>query len=75
MEKLLELGGRNGKVVILVAILVAIGLALAHVSGLTPEQQEELLWTVQDFLPILMFVTLAVLLFTGFPVAFILGGL
>ena len=75
MEKLLELGGRNGKVVILIAILVAIGLAFAHVSGLTPEQQEELLWQVQDFLPILMFVTLAVLLFTGFPVAFILGGL
>ena len=75
MEKLLELGGRNGKVVILVAILVALGLAFAHVSGLTPEQQKELLWTVQDFLPILMFVTLAVLLFTGFPVAFILGGL
>ena len=75
MEKLLELGGRNGKVVILIAILVAIALAFAHVSGLTPEQQEELLWQVQDFLPILMFVTLAVLLFTGFPVAFILGGL
>ena len=75
MEKLLELGGRNGKVVILVAILVAIAVAFAHVSGLTPEQQKELLWQVQDFLPILMFVTLAVLLFTGFPVAFILGGL
>ena len=75
MEQLLRLGVRNGKAIVLIAILVAIGLAFAHVSGLTPEQQEELLWTVQNFLPILMFVTLAVLLFTGFPVAFILGGL
>ena len=54
MEQLLKLGSRNGKVIILVAILVAIGLAFAHISGLTPEQQEELLWTVQDYLPILM---------------------
>ena len=28
-----------------------------------------------DYLPIFMFSTLAILLFTGFPVAFILGGL
>ena len=75
MEQLLKQGIRNGKVVVLVAILVAVGLAFAHVSGLTPEQQQELLWSVQEFLPILMFVTLAILLFTGFPVAFILGGL
>jgi len=43
MEQLLKLGIRNGKVVVLVAILVAIGLAFAHVSGLTPELQEQLL--------------------------------
>ncbi len=36
---------------------------------------EELLWLLQDFLPILMFLTLACLLFSGYPVAFILGGL
>ena len=35
----------------------------------------ELLFIIQDFLPIMMFVTLAMLLFSGFPVAFILGGL
>ncbi len=29
----------------------------------------------EDYLPVYMFITLAVLLFTGFPVAFILGGL
>jgi len=75
MEQLLKLGVRNGKAVALIAILVVVGLAFAHISGLTPEQQKELLWTVQDYLPIFMFLTLAVLLFTGFPVAFILGGL
>jgi TRAP-type mannitol/chloroaromatic compound transport system permease large subunit len=75
MEQLLRLGVRNGKSVILIVILVAVGLIFAHISGLTPEQQEELLWSVQEFLPIFMFLTLAVLLFTGFPVAFILGGL
>jgi TRAP-type mannitol/chloroaromatic compound transport system permease large subunit len=75
MEQLLKLGIRNGKAVILIVILVVAGLVFAHISNLTPEQQEELLWAVQDFLPILMFLTLAMLLFTGFPVAFILGGL
>ncbi len=35
----------------------------------------ELTDLVIDFLPILMFCTLAALLFTGYPVAFILGGL
>ena len=35
----------------------------------------ELTDLVIDFLPILMFVSLALLLFTGYPVAFILGGL
>jgi hypothetical protein len=38
MEQLLKLGSRNGKVIILVAVLVAIGLAFAHVSNLNPEQ-------------------------------------
>jgi TRAP-type mannitol/chloroaromatic compound transport system permease large subunit len=75
MEQLLKLGIRNGKAVVLIVILVVAGFVFAHISGLTPEQQEALLWTVQDFLPILMFMTLAILLFTGFPVAFILGGL
>ena len=30
---------------------------------------------LQEYLPIFMFITLASLLFSGFPVAFILGGL
>ena len=36
---------------------------------------EELRLFVEDYLPIFMFCTLATLLFTGYPVAFILGGL
>ena len=35
----------------------------------------ELVDFIIDFLPIMMFASLAVLLFTGYPVAFILGGL
>ena len=42
---------------------------------MNPEEHEEFLETIQDFLPIVMFITLASLLFSGFPVAFILGGL
>ena len=37
--------------------------------------REELYYKVQEYVPIVMFVSLACLLFTGFPVAFILGGL
>jgi tripartite ATP-independent transporter DctM subunit len=76
MDALLKLGGRlNGKTVTLVIALVAVAVAFAIVTSLSPEQQEELLWIVEDYLPIAMFLTLALLLFSGYPVAFILGGL
>jgi tripartite ATP-independent transporter DctM subunit len=76
MDALLKLGGRlNGKTVTLVIALVAVAVAFAIVTSLSPEQQEELLWFVEDYLPIAMFFTLALLLFSGYPVAFILGGL
>jgi tripartite ATP-independent transporter DctM subunit len=76
MDALLKLGGRlNGKTVTLVIALVAVAVAFAIVTSLSPEQQEELLWFVEDYLPIAMFLTLALLLFSGYPVAFILGGL
>ena len=74
MELILKVA-RYGKVIVPVAILVLIGLAFAHVLGLDEEGKEELLYFAQDYLPILMFLTLACLLFSGFPVAFILGGL
>jgi tripartite ATP-independent transporter DctM subunit len=52
-----------------------LGVGYAYVAGLDAEGREELLYTVQEFLPLVMFLTLATLLFSGFPVAFILGGL
>jgi tripartite ATP-independent transporter DctM subunit len=55
-------------------VLVAIGAAAAVIALLPQEMREELLYTAQDYLPIVMFLTLATLLFSGYPVAFILGG-
>jgi hypothetical protein len=64
MEQVLKLA-RTGKVIIPVVILAVIGFAYAYVASLAPEAQEELLWTVQEFLPLFMFSTLALLLFSG----------
>src|SRR5687767_3009300 len=76
MNGLLRLGGRLAHpVVLVVVLLLVLGFGFAYVSGLDAEQQEELLFKVQEYLPILMFLTLGVLLFSGYPVAFILGGL
>ena len=66
---------RSPRVVIPVAILAVAGTIFAVIASLPLASQEELLYLVQDFLPIVMFLSLAVLLFSGFPVAFILGGL
>ena len=57
------------------AILALIAGLVFYVSGLNPEARENLYYDVQEMLPIVMFVTLACLLFTGYPVAFILGGI
>ncbi|HET9735178.1 MAG TPA: TRAP transporter large permease subunit [Burkholderiales bacterium] len=76
MEFLLRLGGRlANRYALLVALLLLLGAGFAYVSGLNGEQREELLYQVQRLLPIVMFLTLGVLLFSGYPVAFILGGL
>ena len=74
MELILK-AARHGKVIVPVAVLAVLGIAFAYVLGLDEEGKEELLYFAQDYLPILMFLTLACLLFSGFPVAFILGGL
>jgi tripartite ATP-independent transporter DctM subunit len=56
-------------------LLLGLGLAVAvYISQLPPDVRTDLRYHAQDFLPIVMFATLAVLLFTGYPVAFILGG-
>jgi len=57
----------------LVILVLAAGAAI-YISQLGGEARQELLYKAQDALPIIMFLTLAVLLFTGYPVAFILGG-
>jgi tripartite ATP-independent transporter DctM subunit len=54
--------------------LAAVVAAIVAIALLPHETRQELLYRVQDYLPIVMFVTLAVLLFSGYPVAFILGG-
>jgi tripartite ATP-independent transporter DctM subunit len=70
------LGSRlANRYVIAVVLLVLVGAGYTYVAGLDADAREELLYTVQEFLPLVMFITLACLLFSGFPVAFILGGL
>ncbi len=64
-----------GGLVISLAVIGILAVAVFYVSSLSPDMREELYYKAQEFLPIVMFVSLACLLFTGFPVAFILGGL
>jgi hypothetical protein len=72
MEALLKLGSRlNGRTVTLIIALVVVGVVFAILTSLSPEQHEELVWFIEDYLPIAMFLTLALLLFSGYPVAFI----
>jgi tripartite ATP-independent transporter DctM subunit len=67
--------GRNPGLMIAIAILAVIAIGYFYVLSMDPQDQKKLLWALQDYLPIIMFLTLAILLFSGFPVAFILGGL
>jgi tripartite ATP-independent transporter DctM subunit len=76
MEQLLKLRIRlNGKTGIMILGLVVVVAVVISIAGLSAESREDLLYTAQDFLPIVMFLTLATFLFSGFPVAFILGGI
>ncbi|MBI1942707.1 MAG: TRAP transporter large permease subunit [Betaproteobacteria bacterium] len=76
MEYLLRLGSRlANRYVVAIALILLIGVGYAYVAGLSPAARGELLHRAQEFLPLLMFITLGVLLFTGYPVAFILGGI
>ena len=76
MDQLLKLGGRlNGKAVIVAVGVVVMTAVVISIVSLSGEQRQELLYIAQDFLPIVMFLTLAFFLFSGFPVAFILGGI
>jgi len=76
MEQLLKFGGRlANRYVAAVVLILLIGFFYAYVTGLSPAGRAAVLHKAQEFLPILMFLTLGVLLFSGYPVAFILGGL
>ena len=55
-------------------ILGLIVAAVTVVATLPEHSRKELLFIAQDYLPIVMFLTLAALLFSGYPVAFVLGG-
>lgn len=59
---------------VLAVILLGVLLAVYGISSLDPDQREALHEHAQDFLPIFMFAALAILLFSGYPVAFVLGG-
>jgi tripartite ATP-independent transporter DctM subunit len=68
--------GRSGLLIgLTIVVLLAIAWGIYTVSGLQPEQRELLVDYAQDYLPIIMFLTLATLLFSGYPVAFVLGGI
>jgi tripartite ATP-independent transporter DctM subunit len=56
---------------LVLALIVATVVVIATLPGPT---RRELLYHAQDYLPLVMFLTLAILLFSGYPVAFILGG-
>ncbi len=65
----------NGKFaffIVLPALLVV--LLLIIINKAQASEGVELIDIVIEYLPIGMFATLAILLFTGFPVAFVLGG-
>ena len=75
MESIIKSVFKNRPLTIAIIVLAIVAIAYTSILGMNPEEQEELLYLVQDFLPIVMFASLAMLLFSGFPVAFILGGL
>ena len=80
MEAILTKAARNGGTIAIIAIMVIIGGLWATIASLPPTAEEgwsreAVLYLAQDFLPIIMFTTLASLLFSGYPVAFLLGGL
>ena len=75
MQAILNAVTRRKGLTAVVVLLAIVGVIYAQILGMSADAQEELLWAVQDYLPMAMFVTLAFLLFSGFPVAFILGGL
>ena len=75
MEAALSALTRSRVSIAVIAVLAVLVLGYVWINSLDASAQQSLLYLVQDFLPIIMFASLACLLFSGFPVAFILGGL
>ncbi len=75
MEAAINAVVRSRASIAVIAILAVLIVGFVIISSLEASSQQSLLYFVQDFLPIIMFASLACLLFSGFPVAFILGGL
>ena len=63
MEAVQKTTWRRWRIGVVVVILSVIAFVYLRILGMNAEEQEELLYTVQDFLPIIMFGTLACLLF------------
>jgi len=60
---------------ILAGVLIVAAVAFVTIWSLPEDGRRDVLYFAQDYIPLLMFMSLACLLFSGFPVAFILGGL
>ena len=65
---------RTGLYIVSAVIAVAV-VAFFVIWSLPDDGRRAVLYFAQDYIPIVMFMSLACLLFSGFPVAFILGGL
>ena len=57
------------------AVIAVVVVAFFVIWSLPDDGRRDVLYFAQDYIPIVMFLSLACLLFSGFPVAFILGGL
>ena len=75
VEQLAKIRASLGGKTPLFLVIALLAILFVYLANLSPEGREELLYTLQDFLPIFMFSTLAILLFSGYPVAFVLGGI
>ncbi|MEM7428997.1 MAG: TRAP transporter large permease subunit [Pseudomonadota bacterium] len=75
MEAALSAITRSRASIAVIAVIAVLVIGFVGISSLDAKSQQSLLYFLQDFLPIIMFASLACLLFSGFPVAFILGGL
>jgi len=75
MKNTEAVAGITGRKAWLLLIIPLFIISIPLMLGLAIEEDAEFIDIVIDYLPVMMFFTLAVFLFSGYPVAFILGGL